>query len=80
MALPYEDNKFDLIVTLMTLHHIKNVEQVLREFRRILKPGGCIIIREHDHCYPEFSVFLDIVHGLYCKVVFFFLQLTKMNR
>ena len=45
----YADNTFDGIYTMETLVHSKNTLKVLQEFRRILKPGGSIVLHEYDH-------------------------------
>lgn len=34
------DHTIDVIVSTMTFHHIEDIESVLREFHRALKPGG----------------------------------------
>jgi ubiquinone/menaquinone biosynthesis C-methylase UbiE len=44
--MPYEDNKFDIITCFGTLHHIPNVSFVMSELKRVLKPGGYLLIRE----------------------------------
>ena len=41
-----EDNLFDLVTCFGVLHHIPNVSFVLSEMKRILKPGGIMLIRE----------------------------------
>ena len=38
--LPFPDASFNLVFTLMALHHVEDVEGTFREFRRVLKPGG----------------------------------------
>lgn len=45
-SLPFEDNSFELILCLSTLHHIPNVSHVLGEMVRCLKPGGYMLVRE----------------------------------
>jgi SAM-dependent methyltransferase len=53
--LPIEDTAFDVVVTLNTLEHIYEVEAVLRELLRVLKPEGKLIatvpflFRIHGH-------------------------------
>ncbi|MBO0852230.1 MAG: methyltransferase domain-containing protein [Nocardia sp.] len=39
-TIPYDDDTFDLVVGHAVLHHIPDVEQVLRECLRVLRPGG----------------------------------------
>lgn len=40
LALPYEDNTFDMVVHSDTLEHIVNPTRALSECYRVLKPGG----------------------------------------
>jgi predicted TPR repeat methyltransferase len=42
--------RFDLIVTVMTLHHISNLDAVLSGFARLLAPGGhlCVVDLEEE--------------------------------
>ena len=53
--LPIHDDCFDAIVTLNTLEHIYEIEKVLRELLRVLKPGGAFtatvpfLFRIHGH-------------------------------
>eukprot|EP01080_Neovahlkampfia_damariscottae_P003445 gene3445-6094_t len=67
--LPFENNEFSIIFCLMSLHHIKNLDENLNEIYRILKPGSYLFIREHDSNEKNFNIFLDIVHGLYALVL-----------
>lgn len=40
--------KYDVIYTLMTLHHITDIDKVLKEFSKALKPGGYLCIADLD--------------------------------
>lgn len=42
--LPYDDSTFDFIVCVEGLEHIENPSNAIREFGRILKSGGCLIV------------------------------------
>jgi ubiquinone/menaquinone biosynthesis C-methylase UbiE len=42
--LPYEDSSFDTLSIIAALNHIPNRKEVLAEARRVLKPGGRLII------------------------------------
>jgi 2-polyprenyl-3-methyl-5-hydroxy-6-metoxy-1,4-benzoquinol methylase len=39
---------FDLIVTLMTLHHIEDTDMILRRFHTLLDPGGMLCVVDLD--------------------------------
>ena len=42
--LPYPDAAFDLVVGHAVLHHLPNLTSAFEEFRRLLKPGGRLVI------------------------------------
>src|SRR5436190_17045536 len=42
-TLPYPDQSFDYITCLEGLEHIENPQQAIREFARLLRPGGHLI-------------------------------------
>ncbi len=44
--LNFDDNKFDAVSISMALHHLPKVQKGLRELKRVVKPGGYIIINE----------------------------------
>ncbi|MCE7887427.1 MAG: class I SAM-dependent methyltransferase [Alphaproteobacteria bacterium PRO2] len=43
-ALKYPDNSFDRLISVYNLEHLPQPHRVLREWRRVLKPGGIISI------------------------------------
>ena len=38
--LPFEDESFDLVFGHAVLHHLPDLDQAFREFKRVLRPGG----------------------------------------
>ncbi|KAK2616289.1 hypothetical protein QQS21_000723 [Conoideocrella luteorostrata] len=56
-ALDYPDNTFDIVVCHQVLQHVKDPVGILREMRRVTKPGGLVAAREADYgsftWYPE---------------------------
>lgn len=61
-ALDYPDNSFDFIFNSMVLIHIKEPEKALKEFYRILKPGGKVLITcPNDKTFTGPKVLLDMV-------------------
>jgi len=49
--LPYDDESLDYIFSYHTLEHIPNTEQVLKEWLRVVKRGGYVIIVIPDKRY-----------------------------
>ncbi len=47
--LPFPDACFDLVVSMMVLHHIKDWESALSEVARVTRPGGLYLF--HDITY-----------------------------
>lgn len=39
-SLPFEDRAFDRVMAQLVLHFVSDAEQVAKEFRRVLRPGG----------------------------------------
>jgi ubiquinone/menaquinone biosynthesis C-methylase UbiE len=45
-SLPPES--FDLVVSSMTLHHVEDLDTLLRDFYRVLRPGGLLALADLD--------------------------------
>ncbi|MBC7724572.1 MAG: methyltransferase domain-containing protein [Burkholderiaceae bacterium] len=56
-ALDFADDSFDIVHAHQTLQHVARPVDVLREARRVVKPGGIVAIRDVDYAgtvwYPE---------------------------
>jgi demethylmenaquinone methyltransferase/2-methoxy-6-polyprenyl-1,4-benzoquinol methylase len=45
-AMPFPDNSFDFLTMGYALRHVTSLEDTFREYRRVLKPGGRMLILE----------------------------------
>jgi len=45
-AMPVEDQGFDVLTMGFALRHVDDLEETFREFRRVLKPGGRILVMD----------------------------------
>lgn len=63
--LPYETDSMDLVIALMSLHHVRHLDCMLKDISRVLKPGGLLFIREHNVTSTRVEAILDVVHGFY---------------
>jgi len=56
--------RFDLIYTSMTLHHVPDTDYILRVFHDLLKPGGYLCVADLDKEDGSFhGVEVDVHHG-----------------
>ena len=64
LADPPPAQRFDLIVTSMTLHHVPDTDSILRIFHDLLKPGGTLCIADLDQEDGSFhGPEVDVHHG-----------------
>ena len=50
-AIPLDDASVDVVVSFETLEHIDEQEEMLAEVRRVLRPGGSLIVSTPDKLY-----------------------------
>jgi len=66
---PLPAQRFDLIYSLMTLHHIPNTADILQKFHALLKPGGFLLAADLDkedgtfHAKPSGEAHLGFERG-----------------
>lgn len=66
-SLPYPDNSFDKICTVNTLYFWTEPETLLEEMRRVLKPGGLLVIGFRDREQMETLELSEDVFTTYSK-------------
>lgn len=53
---PFEDNRFDVVLSGSTMEHVTEIWQWVPELARVLKPGGLLAIHTHwsfpEHRFP----------------------------
>jgi ubiquinone/menaquinone biosynthesis C-methylase UbiE len=61
---PPPAQRFDLIYTSMTLHHVPDTDYILRVFHDLLKPGGYLCVADLDKEDGSFhGLEVDVHHG-----------------
>ena len=53
LALPFDSDSFDVVVNWHVLEHVEDVRKTLREWRRVLKPGGILFLETPDAASPK---------------------------
>jgi 2-polyprenyl-3-methyl-5-hydroxy-6-metoxy-1,4-benzoquinol methylase len=57
--MPFEEDSFDLVMANHMLHHIEDMDKAISEIRRILKPGGLLVIATNSmNTMPELQVLM----------------------
>jgi len=71
--IPFEDEYFDAIVCIAVLEHVDNPVDIVKEFFRVLKPGG-VVIASVPFLQPEHKIPTDYqrytkdgLHNLFYK-------------
>jgi demethylmenaquinone methyltransferase / 2-methoxy-6-polyprenyl-1,4-benzoquinol methylase len=77
-SLPFGDESFDFICMGYALRHVEDLGALFREFRRVLKPGGRVLILEITR--PDSRVGLNLARIYLEKLLATFVQLITGNR
>lgn len=63
LNLPFEDNSFDLITIGFGVRNFSNLETGLAEAKRVLSPGGTLVILETGQAKNFFWKIIEIIHS-----------------
>jgi SAM-dependent methyltransferase len=63
-ALPFQDETFDLVVSRSVVEHLEYPRKVFAEFRRILRPGGRIVLATPNKYYYSCLVAMLVPYRL----------------
>lgn len=72
-ALPYPENRFDLVLSHEVLEHVQDDRAAVAEMVRVLKPGGRAVIFAPNRLYPFET------HGHYWRGVYHFGNTPLIN-
>src|ERR1700676_2128697 len=76
--MPFTENSFDFLTMGYALRHVTSLGDTFREYRRVLKPGGKLLILEVTKPTGRFGAFsFDLYFG---KIYPFLTQLFTRSR
>lgn len=55
-VLPYPDNSMDVVTCVVSIDYLIKPIEVLKEVRRVLRPGGKMIISQSNRCFPTKAI------------------------
>jgi ubiquinone/menaquinone biosynthesis C-methylase UbiE len=65
-SLPFEDNSFDFVVCLDTIHAVEDKSRAISEMRRVLRPGKLLLLSHYSNTFTRpqvISALENLVHG-----------------
>jgi SAM-dependent methyltransferase len=61
LSLPFADNSFDLVFSHGVLHHVPDIQQAQHEIRRVLRPGGELVVMVYARWSLNYLVSIGLV-------------------
>ncbi len=62
--LPFEDNSFDIAVSRQCLHYVENLEIAIDEIKRVLRPGGLMVLGQIVPLENQYKKYWDEIMRL----------------
>ena len=67
--LPYPSHSFDVVTIAVSMNYLVQPVEILNEIRRVLRPGGKVIISQSNHSFPSKTIamvsLLDYIPVMY---------------
>jgi ubiquinone/menaquinone biosynthesis C-methylase UbiE len=73
-ALPFENDSFDLVYCSHVLEHVKDEVASLKEMKRVLKPGGTLIIGMPTAAMAVINLFTEMLFTTHHRLVNVFMR------
>lgn len=64
IALPFPDESFDCVYSFGVLHHFPDIEKALQEIRRVLTPGGTVMVMLYHRDSLLLAYSIIYLHGI----------------
>ena len=83
--LPYEDDSFDVVTNSLSVDYLTSPLDVMKEVRRVLKPGGLAAMAFTNRCFPSKVVpiwtapFTEAAHARIVADYYHFAGLTDIS-
>src|SRR5262245_44280421 len=76
-ALPFRDGEFDMLSMGFALRHVPDLTATFREYRRVLKPGGRVLLLEVSR--PRSATARWLIRGHFQRVLPFIMRVSTSN-
>lgn len=67
--MPFEDNTFDCMTSILAIHHFENLPACIEEMVRVVKPGGRIVILTADPSTKE-NIWIEDYFGFLVETTY----------
>lgn len=69
-SLPFEDNSFDTVIGTLVFCGVADYLHGLQEVKRVLKPGGQLLLFEHVLSHKkELKILMNLLNPLFLKLI-----------